>query len=442
MMKSKLIVCLVCLISLLTVVAGCYNLGTSSPAATATPGATAPPQTSSPSASPVAPRPGATSPAAPTSKATTAAPNVNVLDSSATEDFAKSITFKLRAQSPQNITRVTLSYNVDRITVAPVVNEVRIADFTPSTVAEVKWVWDMRRGGPPGGAKITYEWILDVSGGGRVRVGKNDFLYSDPRFDGKSSLTTGMVTLYWYGGDARFGQTLMDSAQDALKTLAENTGSQLTRPVKLYIYPSYNELRSALIFPQEWTGGVAFTEYGIISIGVTSDPGGLDYGKRTVAHELAHLVSYQVAFNAYGIDMPTWLNEGLSKYTEGAPMAEEKARLDQAIRQNQLFSVKTLSSSFSADTDAALLSYAESGSLVRFLIEKYGRDKMNAYFGLFRQGVAPEDGLKQVYGFDYEGLDAAWRASVGARPRAGALITRQLLFARASLPAYLIGAEA
>jgi hypothetical protein len=342
--------------------------------------------------------------------------NIQILESTVEADFPRTITFKLRAQSAVNVNKITLSYTTDRITVAPVISDVRI-DFTPSTTPDVQWVWDMRRGGPPGGAKVWYQWILEDATGARLRTERKSFTYEDPRFQAQRPLGWGDITIYWYYGDLRFAQTLMDAAQDALDKLAKDTGAKLEKPVKIYIYASPADLRSSLVFPQEWTGGMAFTEYGIVAIGISPDRRTMEWGKRAIAHELAHLVTYQMTFNAYGIRMPTWLNEGLSMYAEGDMDAEAEARLNNAIKENKLFSVKTLSSTFPADAEGALLSYAQSESLVRFLIEKYGRDRMQTYLNLFKQGIAAEEGLMQVYGFDYSGLDAAWRVYVKAKPQ-------------------------
>ncbi len=403
---------------LLAVLPSCRD-GELKPTLIAGPSPTAQATKPSPEATPTTAEPASPSPPpqpARTPRATPPVADIQVLDDSTEPNYPKTLTFRLRARSSIDIAKITLSYTTDRITVAPVVSEVRV-DFKPSTQADVQWVWDMRKGGPPGGAKITYQWLLEDASGARLRTEKKSVVYQDPRFESKSRLGWGDVTIYWYQGDLRFGQTLMDAAQDALKRLEQDTGSRLERPVKIFIYASAADLRSALVFPQEWTGGMAFTEYAIIAIGIPTDRRSLEWGKRTIAHELAHQVTFQVTFNPYGISLPTWLSEGLSQYAEGDMDRDSKDRLNRAIEENKLFSAKTLSSSFSSQTDEALVSYAQSDSLVRFLIEKYGKDRILEYLGLFKQGVAGEEGLKQVYGFDYVGLDAAWRKYVGAQPQ-------------------------
>jgi len=78
-----------------------------------------------------------------------------------------------------------------------------------------------------------------------------------------------------------------------------------------------------------------------------------------------------------------------------------------------LISVRSLSSPFSAITEQALISYGESQSIVTFLLQTYGKDKMDQLLNVFHEGAGYDYALKQVYGFDQDGLDVLWRQSLG-----------------------------
>jgi hypothetical protein len=199
----------------------------------------------------------------------------------------------------------------------------------------------------------------------------------------------------------------MAACQQALERLAEDTGVHPEKPISLFIYASTTDLRGAMIFPQEWTGGVAFTEYGIIAIGVP--PNELDWGKRALAHELGHMVTHQITFSPYGAVLPTWLDEGLAMHAEGEPDPYLQSVLEKAITQQKLISVRSLSSPFSAKPEQAYISYAESQSLVEFLIQNHGKDKMLRLLKLMKEGNSCDEALIEVYGFDQDGLDKLWR---------------------------------
>ncbi|HLC23417.1 MAG TPA: peptidase MA family metallohydrolase [Dehalococcoidia bacterium] len=333
------------------------------------------------------------------------------LDSSAQESFPTSITFKVKAQSDSNVVRLRLHYIVERENFATVVSEAW-AQFSPGKSVDTQWLWDVRKGGPPPGGRIEYWWTAENASGTKSETPHLKVSFEDSRYKWQS-ITTGVVNLLWYQGDRTFADALMAAAQQALLRLGNDSGAVPQRQVRIYIYGSAQDMQGALQFPQEWTGGVTFSEFDIILIGVSPDI--LDWGKRAVAHELTHWITGQLTFNNYGAGLPVWLEEGLATYGEGPMTPDNQALLATAIRDNRLISVRSLSSPFSADSEQALLSYAESDSIVAFLIQIYDSDKMTKLLDVFHQGSDYDDALKQVYGFDQDSLDRRWRQSIGVK---------------------------
>jgi len=264
----------------------------------------------------------------------------------------------------------------------------------------------MRRvGGLPPGSSVEYWWTVEDTNGDKIETTPLRLEFEDNRYSWQS-LTEGKVTIYWYEGEESFAGEIMSTAQQALARLAEDTGAYLKKPVMIYVYADSRDLQGAMIFPQEWTGGVAFTRYGIIAIGIA--PHNLSWGRRAVAHELTHLVIHQMTSNPY-IRLPTWLNEGLAMYTEGELEAGYVNLLNKAVAQDSLLSVRSLSSPFSAHAEESYLAYAQSYSLLEFLITSYGSDKMLALLNTFSQGSSYDGALEDVYGFDMDGLNTLWR---------------------------------
>jgi len=330
---------------------------------------------------------------------------LTILDSSAQAEFPLQLNFSLSARSDANITDIRLCYAVDRISFAKVISEAYI-EFVPSTMVNVNWTLSMVKiGGLPPGSGVEYWWKVEDASGNKVETAPVPVQFDDERYSWRS-LTEGKVNLYWYEGDDSFAQELMMAAQQALVRLAEDTGAELEEPVKLYIYATSEDLMGAMIYPQEWTGGVAYTRHGIIAIGIS--PGNIDWGKTTIAHELTHLVIHQMTLNPYN-DLPTWLDEGLAMHNEGELDPAFVAYLERAIAEDNLISVQSLSSPFSAYAEEAVLSYAQSYSLVEFLITGYGQVKMLELLNTFREGSGYDAALERVYGFDMDGLDSLWR---------------------------------
>ena len=170
-------------------------------------------------------------------------------------------------------------------------------------------------------------------------------------------------------------------------------------------------MKDAILYEPSWTGGMTYSDYNIVIIGISQND--LDWGRTTIAHELTHVLVGHLTFSCLG-DVPTWLNEGLAVYSEGELDPAAQSQLNEAIRSNQLLTVRSLSSGFSEVPSRAYLSYSQSYSLVKFLIETYGQGRMNSLLIALRDGSKVEDALIHVYGFDIDGLESAWRESIGA----------------------------
>ena len=331
------------------------------------------------------------------------------LSSSVQVSFPNSITFNVNAQSDASITSLRLHYIVDEQNYADVVSE-GWAQFTPSTTVDTRWVWNMAEsGGLPPGAQVEYWWTAEDAAGNSARTDTATVSFDDDRYNWQS-ITSGPVTLLWYKGSNQFANTLMSAAQDGLQKIQTTLGLTPQGNVSIYIYASTGDLQGAQLFAQQWEGGVTFEGFNIIAIAVATNQ--LAFGEGAIPHELTHWAVHQATFNYYGAGLRPWLDEGLATYIQG-PSSDYQAALNYAVSKNQLISVRSLSSPFSAITEQALISYGESQSIVTFLLQRYGEAKMDQLLNVFHQGATYDDALKQVYGFDQDGLDTLWRQSLG-----------------------------
>jgi hypothetical protein len=342
----------------------------------------------------------------------TAETGIVVIASDADVSFPSQAVFTVEAESNVDIVDARLCYQVDRMNYAEVVSE-GWADFAPANRIEASWVWDMANASLPPGADVTYWWMIEDDDGNMVETSPKIMHFDDNRFTWRSLTSSAGggegMTLYWYTGGDSFARELMDTCEEGLAGLTQDIGTYPERPIKIYVYESTGDLRGAMVFSQEWTGGVAFTDFGIIAISIP--PSQLEWGKGALLHELTHLVVHQATFGPYG-QLPLWLDEGLATYSEGELDPDLRTSLNRAISEGTLISVRTLCSPFSAYTDKARLSYAESYSLVKYLLDSYGQDKMLDLLTILKQGSTYDEALTEVYGFDIDGLDAGWRVAL------------------------------
>jgi len=322
-------------------------------------------------------------------------------------DFPKSIEFKIEAESEVDISKIALQYQMDEVSIIPV-TDVVFPSFVSGPKAVASWKWDMTQtGGLPPGADLSYWWSIEDASGHKTDTPVKTLTFDDGRHAWKESQSSSF-NLYWYEGDSHFAQQLVAAGEYALSRLEDDIGAKPERTVEVYVYGSTAALQGSLIYPQEWTGGLAYTEYGIVALGISPDQ--LSWGEGAMAHEMAHLVVHQATMNGYGIELPTWLDEGLAMYAEGELSSDMASALSSAVKGGRLDSVQSLSSSFPAETAAATLAYAESYSLVKYLLDyKGGRENMLDLLGAIRAGSGYEEALQDVYGLSIDQLDAQWK---------------------------------
>jgi hypothetical protein len=337
--------------------------------------------------------------------------SISIANSTAQMDFPLKLNFASQISSNVNITDIRLRYQIEQMSFAQVTSEAYV-NFTAANSVAAKYTLDMRKiGGLPPGAYVDYWWVAIDKSGARLESKPAQYQIKDNRYTWRN-LQQGKINLFWYQGNDSFAQSLMTAAQQALVKLANDTGATPDKVVNIYIYASAQDLQGSMIYPNEWTGGVAFTQYAIIAIGIS--PANVTWGQGAMTHELTHNVIYQVTFNPYN-DLPTWLNEGLAMYSEGALTSQFTLPLQTAIKTNNLISVRSIVSPFSAYADKANLSYAESETLVEYLIKQYGSNKMLDLLKAFKQGSLYDVAFQTVYGFDMDGLNNQWKTWVATQ---------------------------
>jgi len=326
-------------------------------------------------------------------------------------DFPHLLTFHLEAQAPFVIEEAEVRYSIEQLTCG-IGTSTGTAEVSPGTSIDVSWEWDLRdSGGLPVGATINYSWV--VSGNGQsLETLPETITFDDPRHDWQ--MISGKHTqILWYQGNDAFAEDLLNAAERGARQLAETTGVTPAKPVSIRIYDSPAAMQETVLFSQEWAGGVAFPRHGVVVMGINT--GNLVWGRNAMVHEMTHVVLGQSTFTC-GTSLPAWLDEGLAVYNEG-PVAPLFSRtLDDAISTDSAFTVRGIAGSFPTLEDDAILAYAESRSIVAFLIDTYGPKKMNDLLEAFPRLATIERALEEVYGFDSVGLQAVWRESVGLPP--------------------------
>lgn len=331
-------------------------------------------------------------------------------------EFPESATFRATVTEDINITSVVLEYGNEQQTCGKVIAKA-FPQFTPGKTVNAEWTWEMRQSGSlPPGATLWWRWrFTDANGKETVSETRTATWLDD--FHSWKTMNNGdsqRVRLHWYGGDQIFADDLAKAADNGLQFNETQSGLKADAPIDIYVYASTDELKEAVLYEPSWTGGQAFPDQNIVILGISEAD--LEWGRDAIVHELTHVLVGHLTFSCLG-DVPTWLDEGLAVYSEGELDPPSQGQLEDAIRNNSLLPIRSLSGGFSEVSDKAYLSYSQSYSITKFLIETHGQEKMTALLLALRDGKTIDDSLLQTYGFDIEGLEDAWRRSISAQPR-------------------------
>ncbi|MBM2825641.1 MAG: hypothetical protein HW402_1305 [Dehalococcoidales bacterium] len=266
----------------------------------------------------------------------------------------------------------------------------------------------------PPGILLEYRFIITDSAGRTLETEKETFLYLDNRFQWEK-VTAGLVEVYYYGPTQARAQLILKAGTGTVTRMGALLGITPTQTIRVIAYNNATHMAAALPFVSRatqtelLTQGQAHYEYGVLLV-LAGDPQ-ID---GIASHEITHMI-FREATRGATSDLPAWLNEGMAEYANINPSSSYDTYLSAAVSANKLFRLRQLQSRPGVSQET-LLMYGQGRAVVRYLVDTYGESKIKQLFTAFRQGVPIDEALKKVYGFDQDGLDNAWRKTLGLPP--------------------------
>jgi tetratricopeptide (TPR) repeat protein len=173
----------------------------------------------------------------------------------------------------------------------------------------------------------------------------------------------------------------------------------------------------------QWTGALFDGKIRIPTDGYEVRP---DAFKRVLFHEYVHALIHAKTGAPVGRlearqgpRVPVWLHEGLAQYFE--PSTDSRSGREQRVsageREGQrVIPFASLESSFMSFTESqAETAYAQSRSMVGYLIDRYGMDRINRLLDRLANHQTIDAACRDVLSISYDRLERAWRdAAVGS----------------------------
>jgi hypothetical protein len=333
---------------------------------------------------------------------------VEVLDEGIEYTFGEELVFQIELKSEVPVSQITLVLKAPGI--STFVGEVLF--ISPG---QAQFVYDLAQRPLPAFSNITYTYHLTLENGESVETPVYSFTYLDNRYNWQE-LIEEPFNIYWYEGEITLAQEVLDAAVRGLDQVLDLLQQpEENQPIIIFIYSSEEELQATLAsVGQTWVGGHADPGLGSI---VVSLPPGVDQSleiQRLIPHEITHILLYRFMGDEYQY-LPAWFNEGIASQMEVFSRPDYDLILEKAEGGRGLIPFAHLCIAFPADSDLALLSYAQSDSLLDYIQREYGLTGIRAMIYAYDQGVSCERGVEVTLGTTLEGLEKDWKQDVFSR---------------------------
>lgn len=334
------------------------------------------------------------------------AAGILVADEATVNEWPNQVVFTLNASSDAEITfvRLQIRYGSGQSTSGAT------PTFAPGQTVSAEHKLSTRS--IPSGTMMTYFYTIEDASGNRLVTEPKQFLYLDTRYQWQT-VNQGNITIYYHDIPDTRPKQLLEAGLRTVAAYKAEAGVELQTPVRIMLYNSVREMEPALgpRSPSE-QGTILGVNYGQYDAIYTTDSRDLLSAVSTMNHEVAHKITGEAAGNAF-VEIPAWLNEGLSVYFQEDKGAAYQGILNSAVRQNRLLPLRHLTV-YPGRNEDKLMVYAQGGSLVGYLIKTYGADKMAELLAVTKDGKPQDEALTIVYGKDRDGIDLEWRKSIGS----------------------------
>jgi hypothetical protein len=227
----------------------------------------------------------------------------------------------------------------------------------------------------------------------------------------KSEKSTHFI-VYYKDAPLEFIEKVIKYAEDYYQQIASNLGFNRyefwlwENRAKIYIYRDAPDYQFHDKGQPRWSGGEAnFQERTIRTY-----PLAAGFFDSMLPHELGHIIFRE--FIGFKSIIPLWLDEGVASYQEEARRFGSENQVKKAIKENKFIPLSELSRldlRESGDTEFISLFYAESVSIVDYLIKRYGKTTFTYFCRSLRDGKGLREALRSNYSFnDLSELNNNW----------------------------------
>lgn len=275
------------------------------------------------------------------------------------------------------------------------------------------------------GTEVEYRFVIRGADGSETRTAPAAVSYIDTTLPW-TTVSEGLVEIWYYAGGEAVEADARAGIRAALDFLRDSFDAELERLTRLMLYADIATMRRDLGGgASPWVGGAAIADLNVTVLHapvVNRDP--LDL-QATVAHEITHIVLEHRTGNSFG-GLPAWLHEGVATTVEAE--INERFGYDDIMKrlvdEDNFVSLRGITGSFPADSQAAVNAYAQSNSLVTYIIETWGSEGIAALLEAYAGGVSDDEAVQAALGISLDELNRAWLGTYGVESPTFASLTQ------------------
>lgn len=328
----------------------------------------------------------------------------------ATFQYGDSLTFSIQAEAAETLTSAWVIVAVGG-SVALTSEEARV---TPGTRIEATLRLTVESLRLPPFATLTYRWELADAAGRRYRTIEQAIVYEDNSVPWAwRTVSAGGVTVHTSGQDERVGQAALEIASSTLSQARRALGVSQPEEVNVYVYPELAPLAASLQLHgqrvEDWVAAYADPDQRVVLVAARPGPEMLPSLQRDLPHVLTHLV-VAAAAGDQAENVPGWLDEGLALMSTGRADPTLTDTLEAAVRDDRLLPLTELCApGFGRfPPQDATLAYAQSDSLVRYVMARYGVSQVRALLAASGGGLSCEHSVREGLGISLAQLETQW----------------------------------
>ncbi len=340
----------------------------------------------------------------PSPSPTEGATPIRVVYSTHSIAFPEEIVLTLVAESDSPITHVRLVYQLGN----QQTSIYGYPKFTPSNLIETDF--RIKTGGAnflPSGVDVSYFYHIGDANGNEFDSERYSLEYLDPRYDWQRYSLPGFEVL-WHDRPASEVRAVAHDVNARLDEVRALLRLDETSTMKAVILNGRREASTSL--PKVSDAATSGHLYGGFAYGALDVFVLVGLGREGMIHEMTHLLIDEAMTSPRG-RLPAWLNEGLAMYFEGSSGWRERAVLD-AYHRGRLMPLRSMGAVPGVPSDVRNF-YSQSWSVVDYMMETYGPDRMTALLGAIDSGMDVEQAVPVAYDISLGELESRWKRSLG-----------------------------